>query len=171
MVTMKKKYIIMISIVVFISILTASVYFYKSSRDIDKVLDKIFSMPTTYTVEQAEKDGFVNLNDIRDGKDKSVEKFLENVRANKWDVLKTIKTVDNEFVLVIYINDNRVSLIKTFTYNPKTQGGIDFNNCFSQEYNIIEDGDVNQVWLTNVETPGMPKDIFIDEILYSYYRK
>jgi len=173
---MKKKYLIVLGSVLFVFIILLVLFQnYRNPHDIDRILEVFNSTPKTYTIQQAKKDGFVDLSGVQNTKNDTVERFLNNTSENRWDVLRTVREIDNGPFITIYINDNNAKVIRSYLYDVYQQR-LRINH-FSQNYYDVINNDLCEIWLENIKNPFYPyspeedRDLILaDEILYSYHQ-
>lgn len=166
-----KKCIKFIIILIFISIIGVSILFQDSfkTKIIENELNKIYQIPINYTIEEAIKNGIIDVTNTSD-ENNQINKFLSKVDENKWSVLKTIKSKDNDLIITLYVFDNRINEIRTWKYHVKKQGLENADNRFKSYY-ILKDNQISSVYLKNIHNTQRPEnnlEILEDEILYTF---
>ena len=110
-VVLLKKYIWLLLICLFI----IGLFWYIRSQDKSKLIDRelqtLYNLPSTYTIEEAIMDGFVNVTGICDKPNKKITNFLKKVNHKSWATLKTVKSINEELKITLYIFDDRIGEI------------------------------------------------------------
>jgi hypothetical protein len=150
--------------------------FYAGSQDktrlLQKELQKVYHLPTTYTIEQAVKDGMVNVTDISDKPNEKITVFLTNAEKKNWSILKTISSNEEDLIITVYIYDDRIDEIRTWRYFVKDQANQSPDRRFKSAYKITNEAGVTTVYLVNIpntQRPNNQSEILKDEVLYSYH--
>ncbi|MBS5951721.1 MAG: hypothetical protein KIC47_15640 [Clostridium sp.] len=90
----------------------------------DKIVDKILNLPVDYSIEQAEKDGFVVIDSGLNEQIKEIDSFIENFYSKD----KKLITIDENYIINFYeIFDARIIL---FSYDLKKQNVIQQHKDF-----------------------------------------
>lgn len=166
-----KKYIIGVCVTT-ICILCYIIYFTygDKSKMIDRELEKIYSLPQNYSIEQAVKEGIVDVSKVLEKENKSINKFLLKVNQKNWAVLKTIDDSEEGPVITMYIFDDRIDEIRTWKYIVTKQGGQSPDRRFKSYY-TTDNNEISTVYLVNIKNGQIPNgelEILKDEPLYSY---
>ncbi|MDM8312357.1 hypothetical protein SAMN04487885_12530 [Clostridium cadaveris] len=166
-----KKYIVGVSVTA-ICILCFIIYFTygDKSKIIDRELEKIYSLPQNYSIEQAVKDGMVDVSKILEKENKNINKFLLKVNQKGWAVLKTVEDSEEGPVITMYVFDDRIDEIRTWKYTVTKQGGQSPDRCFKSYY-TTDNNEISTVYLVNIKNsqrPNSDSEILKDEPLYSY---
>ena len=162
--------LIFLSITIIVGIFINS-YTYRLHR-IDKIHEMTYSLPQTYTLEQAKKAGIVDVSLVSNGRNVKIEKFLGEVSQNKPTILRTAKiNNDGELIITLYTNITHFQTIRVYEYNVVYQR-VDGTHA-SQEYKISNSNGVNEVWLVEVPPPeyyieSYDESEFSDLLLYSW---
>ena len=91
-----KGLLIFLTIIIIIGIFINS-HIYRLHR-ISRINEMTYSLPQTYTLEQARKAGIVDVSVVSNGRNGKIEKFLSDVSQNKAAILRTAKTNQDSFV-------------------------------------------------------------------------
>lgn len=166
-----KKNILMLFICLFI----IGLFLYNRSQDKSKLIDNelqtLYNLPSTYTIEESIIDGFVNVTGICDKPNKKITNFLKKVNHKSWATLKTVKSINEELKITLYIFDDRIGEIRTWTYEVNMQRGQSPDRRFKSAYLKINEIGVLSVYLENIKSSIHPiqSEKLKDEVLYSFY--
>jgi hypothetical protein len=145
--------ILIIAIIVFLDSYTYRVY------RAQKINDHTFLLPQTYTLEQAKKDGIVDVSVVSNGKNTKIEKFLYDVSQNKVATLRTANINHNgKLIITLYTNDIRFQVIRIFEYGVVSQGATGYH--VSQEYRVSKENDSYKIWLQTVPNPAVSPEFY-----------
>lgn len=84
----------------------------------EKVIDKILNLPQSYTLEKAEKDGFVVINSKLNIRNKEIDNFVSDFFTKD----KQLVTIDENYVINFYQIKNHT--ITLFSYDQKNRAII-----------------------------------------------
>jgi len=87
-------------------------------KDPNKVIDKILGLPENYTLEKAEKDGFVVINSKLNLQNKGIEDFVSDFYTKD----KQLVTIDENHIINFYQIKNHT--ITLFSYDQKNRAII-----------------------------------------------
>ncbi|VYU36159.1 Uncharacterised protein [Clostridium tertium] len=117
---MKNKLLILLILFVIFLATSCSI----TSGGQDKIVDKILNLPVDYSIEQAEKDGFVVIDSGLNEQIKEIDSFIENFYSKD----KKLITIDENYIINFYeIFDARIIL---FSYDLKNQNVIQQHKDF-----------------------------------------
>ncbi|MCY6371484.1 hypothetical protein [Clostridium ganghwense] len=165
-----QKYLLIIGICILGFIV--SICYFKIQKDsfVDRELENLYKLPTTYTLEDAVKDNIVDVTEVHNGQNEEINKFLSKVDKKSWAVLKTVQEIDNDLLITLYNFDNKINQIRSFKYYVKKQGGESPDKRFESYYTTNEEG-ISTVYLLNIPNTNFPNwesQILEDDVLYSY---
>ena len=150
------------------------VIFYRDSHNISTLVERnLSSAPKDYTLQQAQKDGFVDISDTIE-QNATIDSFLQSASNNQWNVLKTAHMEGDSLILQLYISDNRCQCIRSYSYDVALQRGA--VQVFAPQYSTTEKGDTITLWLTPIHDPSLPlpegeaNPLPPDVALYSYHK-
>lgn len=152
------------------------VIFYTRSQDktriIDKEIQKIYNLPSSYTIKEAIKDGMVDVTNISDKENVKINNFLIKVEQRNWAILKTIEATNEDLIISIYVFDDRINEIRKWKCFVKAQYNEDPDKCFISAYTTTDNEGITIVYLKNIRN-NFPTNnqILKDEVLYSYRNK
>ena len=166
-----KKYIAIFSISI-ICILCFAIYFTfgDKSKRIDKELERIYTIPQNYSIEQAAKDGIIDVSKVSEKENNNINKFLLKVNQKEWAVLKTIEDTSEGLIITMYVFDDRIDEIRSWRYVVTKHAGQSPDRRFKSYY-ITDNNGVSTVYLVNIKNtqrPNSDSEILKDEPLYSY---
>lgn len=91
------------------------------SQKPDDILKKIYKLPTSYTIEEAIEDGFLDITQVLPQKSSVIEKFIQFQAENEINYLKTVKKLENDFTLNLYVSYKQQPYFILYSYNIKAQ--------------------------------------------------
>lgn len=91
------------------------------SQKPDDILKKIYKLPTSYTIEEAIEDGFLDITQVLPQKSSVIEKFIQFQAENEINYLKTVKKLENDFTLDLYVSYKQQPYFILYSYNIKAQ--------------------------------------------------
>lgn len=166
-------------------------YIYQKHED-ENILNKIYKLPTSYTIEEAIEDGYLDITQVLPQKSNIIENFIQFQSENEINYLKTVKKLENDFTLDLYVSYKQKPYFILYSYSIKAQtctvsyfakeiqsakhnGQVDIllkSLPDPRLYNIVNTSDINSDSLKNslVETKNTIdiSTIKADFILYSY---
>lgn len=126
---MKKLLWVLISICLLISITSCN----STIKDPNKVIDKILDLPQNFTLEKAEKDGFVVINSKLNVRNEEIDNFVSGFYTKD----KQLVTIDENHVINFYQIKN--STITLFSYDQRNRAIIRQVDTFDKiELNEVE---------------------------------
>lgn len=166
-----RNYIAILSILA-ICILCCAIYFTcgDKSKSIDRELERIYTIPENYSIEQAAKDGIIDVSKVSEKENKNINKFLLKVNQKEWAVLKTIEDTSEGPIITMYVFDDRIDEIRAWRYVVTKQAGQAPDRRFKSYY-TTDNNEISTVYLVNIKNaqrPNSDSEILKDEPLYSY---
>lgn len=174
---MNKKYLYL-SFVLIVTITVSFIIYLNVKTDktniIKRDIEGIEHLPKTFTLDEAVKDGFVNVTDVSKGKNEAIDDFLLKATKGEWAVLKTVQLTDEGLLARLYVHDDRINQIRLWTYEVKRQSDISPDKRFQADYSVKNEDGVSKVYLTNIhnkELPNWESQSLEDEVIYSFVEK
>lgn len=171
----EKKHLYLFLILIIIIAITGFIYYFKNKTNIiDKELKEIYSLPKTYTLDQAINDGIVNVTGVCMEKSKKIDDFLLKATQKQWAILKTIELNNEDLIIKVYVYDDRINEIRLWKYLIKRQAALSPDKRFKTDYTIKNENGVSKIYLINIkntEYPNHESQVLEDEILYSFAEK
>lgn len=174
---MKKNYSVILTILL-ITIAVGVILFYHYKTDktnlIEWGLEEAYRLSKNCTLDEAVKDGFVNVTDVSKGRNEKIDNFLLKATKGEWAVLKTVQLTDEGLLARLYVHDDRINQIRLWTYEVKRQSDISPDKRFQEDYSVKNEDGVSKVYLTNIhnkELPNWESQSLEDEVIYSFVEK
>ncbi|MHC1722188.1 MAG: hypothetical protein AB9836_03160 [Aminipila sp.] len=165
-----RKYILLIGICILCFVVFICYSNVQRDSYVDRELQRLYKLPTTYTLEDAVKDNIVDVTEVHNSKNKEINKFLTKVNKKRWAVLETVQRVNNDLLINLYNYDDNINQIRNFKYYVKSQTGESPDKRFDSYYTDNNEGNVT-VYLRNIPNTSFPNwesQELEDEAIYSY---
>lgn len=118
----KNKYVIgFSSICALIFILLFFKDYISQKPEDEDILHKIYKLPTSYTMEEAIEDGFLDITQVLPKKSNIIENFIQFQSENEINYLKTAKKLENDFTLDLYVSYKQQPYFTLYSYSIKAQ--------------------------------------------------
>ncbi|MFI3237126.1 MAG: VanZ family protein [Lachnospiraceae bacterium] len=135
--------------------------------------EEIYAIPDTYTIEQAQKDRYLTVNEVLWGEQWEIEKFLSNISKFKKDTLVTATVKDGSVCINSYYFDGENEFIIYLSYDVSAKVATG-SHCYMEIKRTQLDG-IESVYLTPIVYAANGVDIIENEdsrvddlLIYSY---
>ena len=120
-----------------------SISLHNNNSDLTKILKHTYSLPQSYSINQASKDGIVDVSVTSNGRNLYIESFLRKAVINRRATLRTASIGHvGELLITIYSMPERVSsslIVKAEVYDVQLQRSTIY--YVSRDYEIYEKED------------------------------
>ena len=139
-------------------------------NDADKAISEMIALPYTATDLDLERDGFINLSYIQEGRLDKVNSFFSPAKVPKNILLKTFYKTGDDLIACVFVKNDDARLVFMTSYSVKTQTIKELNRSFHQFAEEVNSADsITEVWLRG-RTFSVHEPDGEDFLLYRYKR-
>ena len=158
----KSKIIIGFSFIFTVILLIFLYIDHRNSRDPGYILENMYNLPTSYTMEEAIKDDFIDVTQVLPEKSDVIENFMQSYPNNDIAFLRTARKVDSDFTVDLLVSYKQQPYFTLYSYLIKGQGCI--VRYFAKEFQIEKNNNKINVMLKSIPNPTKNNIINTSEV-------
>ncbi len=138
------------------------------SNDAGRAISELIALPDTTTDGDLERDGFLNLSEIQEGRLGEVNSFFAPSAASQNTLLRTFYKTENDLIACLFVKNDDARLVFMTSYSVKTQTIMAQNQSFHLFAEEVDCADSTiEVWLRG-RTFAVNEPVGEDFLLYRY---
>lgn len=158
----KSKIIIGFSFIFTVIFLIFSYIDHRNSGDPGYILENMYNLPTSYTMEEAIKDDYIDVTQVLPEKSDVIENFMHSYPNNDIAFLRTARKVDNDFTVDLLVSHKQQPYFTLYSYLIKGQSCI--VRYFAKEFQIEKNNNKINVMLKSMPNPTKNNIINTSEV-------
>lgn len=158
----KSKIIIVFSFIFTVILLIFLYIDHRNSGDPGYILENMYNLPTSYTMEEAIKDDFIDVTQVLPEKSDVIENFMHSYPNNDIAFLRTARKVDSDFTVDLLVSYKQQPYFTLYSYLIKGQSCI--VRYFAKEFQIEKNNNKINVMLKSMPNPTKNNIINTSEV-------
>lgn len=158
----KSKIIIVFSFIFTVILLIFLYIDHRNSGDPGYILENMYNLPTSYTMEEAIKDDFIDVTQVLPEKSDAIENFMHSYPNNDIAFLRTARKVDSDFTVDLLVSYKQQPYFTLYSYLIKGQSCI--VRYFAKEFQIEKNNNKINVMLKSMPNPTKNNIINTSEV-------
>lgn len=165
----KRNLLIALVLVLVIAVPVCGYFLYTSGQNnVEKALAELLALPETTTAQDLEKEGYVNLTQVQEGRLGKVNSFFAPAEASKKMVLKAFYETEDDLVACVFLKLDGARLTYLTSYAVKDQAVTAQNRSLHLMAEEVSGPDgITEVWLRG-RTADVNQPDGEDFLLYRY---